>query len=151
LSPGGHQPMVDEEAGLALAYNGEIYNFVELRAELEQRGHQFRSTSDTEVLLCSYREWGRGCLAHLNGMFAFALWDSGRGELFAARARFGEKPFYYCATGDGWLFASEIKGLLAHPAAPRLPHLPSLLRFLKTAHVPDGTDETFFAGIRQLP
>ncbi len=151
LSSAGHQPMVDEEADLAVVFNGEIYNFLELRRELEQRGHTFRSHSDTEVLLRAYREWGRGCLTHLNGMFAFALWDGRRGELFAARDRFGEKPLYYATTAAGWIFGSEIKALLQHPAVRREPYLPAVLRFIESARVPDGTDVTCFAGISQLP
>ncbi|HVN40835.1 MAG TPA: asparagine synthase (glutamine-hydrolyzing) [Myxococcota bacterium] len=111
LSEGGRQPMVDAERQLAISYNGEIYNFVEVRKRLEGLGHRFRTQSDTEVLLEAYKAWGSECLRELNGMFAFALWDGARRILFCARDRFGEKPFHYAHTGDTFAFASEVKAL----------------------------------------
>jgi len=117
---GGHQPMANEDESLWITFNGEIYNHRELRRELESAGHGFRSRTDTEVVLHLYEEYGERCLDHLRGMFAFAIWDRRLQRLFAARDRFGQKPFFYSASGDRFLFASEIKGLLAAgvPAEP---------------------------------
>lgn len=118
LSEGGHQPMADEEKKYWITYNGEIYNYVELKEELKGRGHDFGSSSDTEVLLHAYMEWGEDCLSRLRGMFAFAIWDCREEKLFGARDRFGIKPFHYLTDALGRLiFASEIKALL--PFMPR--------------------------------
>ena len=119
LSPAGRMPMEHPDEPLALVYNGEIYNFPELRRELEDQGERFRSRTDTEVILRGYRVWGDGVVARLNGMFAFALWDGrGEGRLLLARDRFGKKPLYYRDGGrQGLAFASELKALLSadHP------------------------------------
>ena len=119
LSPAGRMPMEHPDEPLALVYNGEIYNFPELRRELEAQGERFRSRTDTEVILRGYRVWGDGVVARLNGMFAFALWDGrGEGRLLLARDRFGKKPLYYRDGGrQGLAFASELKALLSadHP------------------------------------
>ncbi|MFZ5591392.1 MAG: asparagine synthase (glutamine-hydrolyzing) [Bacillota bacterium] len=114
---GGGQPMVRCVAGklYVITYNGELYNTPELRNELELRGHVFQTSSDTEVLLCSYIEWGARCLEKLNGIYAFAVWDDQRQMLFLARDRLGVKPLFYTQQGSSFLFASELKGLLAHP------------------------------------
>ena len=115
LSPSGHQPMQDDSGRLVIVFNGEIYNYVEIRPDLVKRGFRFKSTTDTEVLMSSYQAWGVECLSRLNGMYAFAIWDETRRELFVARDRFGEKPFYYFLDRkrESLLFASEIKALLA--------------------------------------
>ncbi len=150
LSPAGHQPMCDAEGALWITYNGEIYNHVELRAELEALGERFTSTSDTEVILAAYRRYGPDCLARLNGMFAFALWDSRRRELFCARDRFGVKPFYYQWDGAGFAFASEPTALvLTQPRriAPRL----GAVRDLLALDWVDHDAATCFEGLRQLP
>jgi len=107
LSPGGHQPMSDPSASSSSFFNGEIYNFLELREELENKGHSFRTQSDTEVLIEAYRAWGEDCLTRLNGMFSFCLYDSGKGRLFLARDRAGEKPLFYCHIPGRFLFASN--------------------------------------------
>src|SRR5713226_141019 len=115
LSDRGLQPMASEDQRTWLVFNGEIYNFQPLRRELEASGHVFTSRTDTEVLLHAYLHWGEECLAHLEGMYAFAIWDGWRGRLFCARDRLGIKPFYYATPGDYFLFASEIKALLPFP------------------------------------
>ncbi len=149
LTPAGHQPMCDAGARLWIAYNGEIYNFVELRAELEATGERFGSGSDTEVILAAYRRWGEDCLAHLNGMFAFALWDQERRSLFCARDRFGVKPFFYQWDGVAFAFASEPKALvLTQPRriAPRV----AAIRDLLALDWVDHESATFFEGLEQL-
>jgi asparagine synthase (glutamine-hydrolysing) len=149
LSSGGHGPMSSADGRLWITYNGEVFNYRELRVELEGLGHRFRSASDTEVLLSAYAQWGADCLHRLNGMWAFALYDSTKGLLFCARDRFGVKPFHYYAEAPLFAFASEIKGLLAHPAIPRRPHEAAIHRFLREGAADEGPD-TFFAGIRRL-
>jgi asparagine synthase (glutamine-hydrolysing) len=115
LSDSGRQPMAYGDGRYQLTYNGEIYNYVELRRDLESRGHSFRSTTDSEVLLAAYAEWGEACLHRLNGMWAFAIWDSVRRELFLARDRFGIKPLHWLADGERFAFASELKAFLHLP------------------------------------
>ncbi len=112
LSPGGHQPMSDPQLGLHIAFNGEIYNYLELRDELRQLGYEFATQSDTEVILKAYHAWGEGCVRRFNGIWAFAIWDGGKRALFCSRDRFGVKPFYYCVHGRTLFFGSEIKQLL---------------------------------------
>ena len=152
LSPAGHQPMVDEASGLVITHNGEIYNYVELRAELERYGYHFRSNSDTEVLLAAYKEWGSDCLRYLNGMFAFAIWDERRQELFAARDRFGEKPFYYHYDPERafFIFASEIKALLASDLISPKPNYKTIYRYLAYREIDVGS-ETLFEDVSALP
>jgi asparagine synthase (glutamine-hydrolysing) len=150
LSPAGHNPLCDAEGRCWITYNGEIYNYVELRAELEQLGERFVSGTDTEVALAAYRRWGHECLKRFNGMFAFAIWDVQRRELFCARDRFGVKPFYYQWDGDELAFASEPKALvLTQRDRPR-----ARLEAVRDLLVLDWVDhegETFFEGLRQLP
>ncbi len=149
LSPSGHQPMTDASGTLWITYNGEVYNHVELRAELEADGVRFASGSDTEVILAAYRKWGHGCLARFNGMFAFALWDGARRELFCARDRFGVKPFYYQFDGHNFAFASEPRALaLTQPRRIR-PRLEALRDLIALDWVDHGTG-TCLEGIEQL-
>lgn len=150
LTLAGHQPMAWPEHGLTLTFNGEIYNYLELRQELERLGHRFRGTGDTEALLAAYLCWGTDCFPRLNGMFALALCDERRGHLVLARDRFGEKPLYYAWTGREWVWASEIKALLRHPRVPRRPNPAALRRYLALA-LSDGWSDTFFEDIRQVP
>ena len=107
--------MCYEQSGLWVVFNGEIYNYIELRRELETAGYRFRSDSDTEVLLASYDRWGRSCLDRFNGMFAFAIWDSKARKLFVARDRYGIKPLYYYNSSSGFALASEIKQFVNLP------------------------------------
>ncbi|MEP6651710.1 MAG: asparagine synthase (glutamine-hydrolyzing) [Myxococcales bacterium] len=144
------QPMLDERGEVALVFNGEIYNFVELRQQLEALGRRFRTASDSEVLLQSYMEWGKDCLNRLNGMFAFAIWDGRSRQLFAARDRFGEKPFYYHLSRERFLFASEIKALLCDPRTVTAADERAMVRYLSLVWV-DGEPTTFFRDILQLP
>ena len=111
----GHQPLANENQDIWIVFNGEIYNHVELRAALEARGHRYRTHSDTETIVHLYEEYGRDCVKHLRGMFAFAIWDRRKRVLFAARDRLGIKPFYYRWDGRTFLFGSEIKAILAYP------------------------------------
>jgi asparagine synthase (glutamine-hydrolysing) len=147
-TPLGHQPMASEDGRCWVTYNGEIYNHVELRHELQRKGHRFRSASDTEVLLAAYREWGEACVTRLNGMFAFALWDPDRRRLFCARDRLGEKPFYYRWDGERFAFASEIKALLPTGRRPSANHR-ALFNYLDGGDL-DDSDGTFFDQVRQL-
>lgn len=149
LSPGGHQPMQDITGGLTIVFNGEIYNFADLRQELLAKGHDFRTHSDTEVILAAYREWGTGCLSRLNGMFAFAIYDERQKKLFMARDRAGEKPFFY-ALSDGVLrFASELKGLMADPSMPRRIDHEALDCYLAMGFVPG--ERCMLQGVKKLP
>jgi asparagine synthase (glutamine-hydrolysing) len=149
LSDGGLQPMTNEDGTIWLVFNGEIYNFPELREELIQNGHRFHSKSDSEVILHAYEEWGAECLRRFNGMWAFALWDEQKQLLFCARDRFGIKPFYYTQVNGSFLFASEIKALLAHPGVGTHPDDQALGTYL-TWGVLDHTELTMFDGIFQL-
>jgi asparagine synthase (glutamine-hydrolysing) len=150
LSPAGHQPKVHRATGLAVVYNGEIYNHVELRRELERVGHRFESHSDTEVLLAAWAEWGAGCLHRLNGMFAFVLLDPRQGgTLHAVRDRFGVKPLYWARVGDLLAFASELKQIRALPGyGARIDERAA--RDYLVAGLLDHSDRTLDAGIRQL-
>jgi asparagine synthase (glutamine-hydrolysing) len=150
LSERGRQPMTNARADAWIIFNGEIYNYIELRAELIARGHAFATATDTEVILAAYREWGHAALHKLNGMFAFAIWDARAGELFCARDRLGVKPFYYWADDDTFVFGSEIKALFAHPAVPRVPNGGVIHDYLAFKQC-DHTNETFFAGVLPLP
>jgi asparagine synthase (glutamine-hydrolysing) len=145
---GARQPMCDDAAGLALTFNGEIYNFRELRAQLEACGHRFTRDSDTEVLLRAYQQWGEHCVERLRGMFAFAIWDARNDRLFLARDRFGEKPLFLIEGDDGLYFASEIKALLKLPRARPDVNLSAVWDYLAYRYVPGP--RTLFRGIRKL-
>ena len=149
LSPGGHQPMITPDGQYIIIYNGELYNFQELRLELEARDHHFHSRSDTEVMLHAYAEWGEAALGRFNGMFAFAIWDKTRQELFLARDRYGVKPLYYAYCGNTFLFGSEVKAILAHPAYRVSLDKEALLEYFTFQNL--FTDRTFFGGVRLLP
>jgi asparagine synthase (glutamine-hydrolysing) len=146
---GGAQPLGNEDGSLQIVFNGEIYNFVELRKELEDAGHRFKTRSDTEVIVHAYEQWGKDCVKRFNGMFAFALWDSKRRELFLARDHLGIKPLYYTELGSRMLFGSEIKALLQDPACPRAVDVEALAELFTFRYVP--SPKTLFKGIRKLP
>jgi asparagine synthase (glutamine-hydrolysing) len=150
LSPAGWQPMLSRDSNAAIVYNGEIYNYVELRDELRALGHAFRTDSDTEVLLAAWEEWGASSLSRLNGMFAFAIHDRSLGVLFCARDRFGVKPFYYHHADGLLVFASEIKALAHHPEVPFEPDESMLSGFLTEGLLDEG-GATFYKGILALP
>lgn len=146
----GHQPMRDNERNLSITFNGEIYNYKELRAELEQKGHRFSTHSDTEVILKAYAEYGENCPDRLDGMFAFAIWDEDRQMLFLARDRFGKKPLYYATgTGNEFLFASEIKALFASGRLMGEIDPAALGQYLRFMYVPPSI--TIFKNVHTLP
>lgn len=149
LSPAGHQPMHDASGALSIVFNGEIYNFADLRDELIAKGHGFRSHSDTEVILAAYREWGTECLARFNGMFAFALFDARQQTVFLARDRAGEKPLFYHQANGVLRFASELKALLADPALPRRIDPTALDCYLAMGYVPG--ERCMLQGFNKLP
>jgi len=146
---GGAQPLANEDDTIWISYNGEVYNYRELRENLLRRGHRFRTDSDTEVLVHLYEEYGVGCLAHMRGMFALAIWDGPRRQLLLARDRLGQKPIVYCEQPGRLLFASEIKSLLLAPGVPRQVDLVALNEYLTYNYVPHP--RTMFAGICKLP
>lgn len=150
LSPTGHQPMCSEDGQLVIVFNGEIYNYTELREELRAAGYCFRSTGDTEVLLAAYRHWGAGCLGRLNGMWAFVIHDRRRDVVFGARDRFGVKPLFVHRGKDCWLLASEVKAILASGLYVRATNWQVAAEFLIHGKL-DETPATFFADIEQVP
>ena len=149
LSPNGRQPIHNEKGDIFITFNGEIFNYVVLRDRLATKGHVFRSRTDTEVIIHAYEEWGADCVAQFNGMWAFALWDQRKREMFCSRDRFGIKPFYYHVDNEVFLFASEIKGLL-----PALDARPSADYRVVSDYLLEGslcrTRDTFFEGIKRL-
>ena len=149
LSSSGHQPMSNEDQTIWITYNGEIYNYLELREELLKSGHKFHSVTDTEVIIHSYEQWGIDCLRHFNGMWAFAIWDTDKKQLFCARDYFGIKPFYYYWDGKVFAFASEIKSIITHPNITKKVNEEILYDYLTTGFV-DHSADTFFSGIKQL-
>jgi asparagine synthase (glutamine-hydrolysing) len=148
-SSAGRQPLQTTDGRLTITYNGEIYNFQELRRELEQHGYRFVSRTDTEVILHAYRHYGVDCLARLRGMFAFAIWDAQEQRLFAARDRVGKKPFYYREDADGLSFASEPKAFLAEPSFTAEADPEALFHYLSFQYVPSPMSA--FRGLQRLP
>lgn len=149
LRPEAGQPMSNEDGTAWITFNGEIYNFQELRQDLEARGHVFRTQSDTEAIIHAYEEYGRQCLNRLRGMFAFAIWNSRTRTLFLARDRVGKKPLYYFADKERFLFASEIKALLVDDAVPREPDPAAIDHFLALQYIPSPLSA--FRGVKKLP
>lgn len=149
LSEAGAQPMHSADGRYSITYNGEVYNFRELRKELEAHGHAFTSRTDTEVVLAAYAQWGAAFVTRLNGMFAFALWDAKEKSLFLARDRYGIKPLYYAFLGGALVFGSEQKAILSHPAARRDVDLEALLEYFTFQNI--FTDRTLLQGMRLFP
>ncbi len=150
LDPGqGKQPWVDEESGVALTYNGELYNFREIRRRLERSGHRFRSQCDTELLLRAYLEWGEDCLRHFSGMFAFGLYDPRRGRLWLVRDRLGVKPLYFHHSRGRLIFASSLKALMAFEGVPRRLDREAAWHYFRTIRTTLG-DRTLLSGVRSL-
>lgn len=148
LSPKGHQPMCNEDGTIWIVFNGEIYNYAQLTVSLSNCGHMFKSNTDTEVIIHAYEQFGIECVQHLNGMFAFALWDSRNKRLFAARDRLGIKPLYYYYNGKQLIFGSEIKAILCCPNVQSVPNLDAIKQYLLFGHSYD--DSTWYTGIRKL-
>lgn len=149
LTPAASQPMATTDDRYVITYNGELYNFRELRVELKSRGHQFRSHSDTEVVLAAFAEWGKDSLTRLNGMFAFAIWDRAERRLFLARDRFGVKPLYWVQAGGAFLFASEIKALSASGYYQPKINLEGLVEYLTFQNF--FSERTLYADVQLLP
>src|SRR5690606_36669438 len=147
--PGGRMPISNEDGSIWIVFNGEIYNYSTLRQMLLERGHQFTTHSDTEVIVHLYEEYGRDCVQHLRGMFAFALWDEKRQRLLLARDRLGQKPLFYAYDGHTFRFGSEMKAILADPAVPRELNLTSLHHYLTLRFIP--APQTMLCGINKLP
>ena len=145
----GHQPLGNEDDTIQIVFNGEIYNFAELRVELESAGHVFKTNSDTETIVHAYEQWGDACVSRFLGMFAFAIWDAPRQRLFIARDRFGKKPLFIHDRNGLLLFASEIKSILAFPGVAAEFDTESLLPYLVYRYVPGP--QTMFKGVRKLP
>src|SRR5262245_11476345 len=149
LSPEANQPFVSTDGRFVITFNGEIYNFQSIREELLTKGAAFRTRSDTEVLLEAFRHWGARCLSRLAGMFAFAIWDNRSKQLFCARDRVGEKPFYYIPSHDSFVFASELKALVEWPGFRRAIHYPALVDYLSFGFVADP--KSIWEGCYRLP
>jgi asparagine synthase (glutamine-hydrolysing) len=145
----GHQPIFNEDRSIWTVFNGEIYNYRELREDLIARGHCFYTATDTEVIVHAYEEWGEAAIVKLRGMFGLAIWDERRRSLLVARDRIGIKPMYYAEVGGGLYFASEIKSLLAVPELPRALNVEALDHYLSFLYTP--REESIFAGIHKLP
>src|SRR4051812_43983867 len=146
----GQQPLFNEDGSVAVVFNGEIYNYVELIQELQALGHSFRTRSDTEVIVHAWEAWGEACVGRFRGMFAFALWDRNRETLFLARDRLGVKPLYYAELADGtFLFASELKGLLAHGGLRRDIDPLAVEEYFALGYVPEP--RCIFKGAKKLP
>jgi asparagine synthase (glutamine-hydrolysing) len=151
LSKKGHMPMWDREKRFCITYNGEIYNFQKVKVDLERRGYHFRSNSDTEVILNLYKEYGEKCVKKLSGMFAFAIWDRKKRELFIARDQFGIKPFHYFINDKVFIFGSEIKAVLIHPEVKKAINPTALSHYFSLGFGCIASPETIFHGIYKLP
>src|SRR5436309_767100 len=150
LSSAGRQPMVSHDQRYHIIFNGEIYNYLEVRDQLSSYGYTFRTQTDTEVLLGAFERWGEDCVTRLNGMWAFAIWDGEEQRLFASRDRFGKKPFYYTVHRETFLFASEMKALLLVPGLTRTLNPEAVIDFAAERRLAHG-ERTWIQEIQQLP
>lgn len=150
ISHQADMPMQIEDGAYCIVFNGEIYNYKEIREHLESHGHRFRTATDTEVILRAYQQWGEDCLHRFNGMWSFALWDKRKQKLFCSRDRFGVKPFYYAVSAGAFVFGSEIKQILAAVNLSRTGNPAAVLSFLEWGLL-DHSADTFFEGVHQLP
>ena len=148
ITESGNQPIFNEDRSLVLIFNGEIYNYKELRGELRTKGYRFRTETDSEVLIHGYAEYGTGLLNRLRGMFSFVIWDENRKRLFGARDFFGIKPMYYAEMNGTFMFGSEIKAFLPHPHFKKELNTDVLEQYLTFQYSP--TEETFFKGVKKL-
>lgn len=146
---GGHQPIHNEDSSIWIVFNGEIYNFKELRSKLQKNGHKFYTNSDTEVVVHAYEEWAENCVNEFNGMWAFAIWNSDKKQLFISRDRMGIKPLYYFYGESHFIFASEIKAILLDSSVPKTPNDRMIYEYLVYGSH-DHTEETFFNQIKRL-
>lgn len=149
ISFAGHQPFSNKDRSIWIVFNGEIYNYLEIRSELVLKGYSFKSDTDTEVIIYAYEEWGEECVKKFNGMWSFALWDTHKQNLFCSRDRFGVKPFYYYLDRERFVFASEIKAMLSWPFIPRVSNDSKIFEYLAFSFL-DTTSQTFFQKIEQL-
>lgn len=149
VSSSGDQPIYNEDSSLVIVFNGEIYNYMDIRKDLVEAGHTFRTNTDTEVLIHGYEEYGPDLLNKLRGMFSFVIWDKNKKELFGARDFFGIKPMYYARMGNTFMFGSEIKSFLAHPDFKKELNTAVLENYLTFQYSP--TYETFFKNVYKLP
>lgn len=149
LSSAGHQQMSNEDSTIWIVYNGETYNYLEIKPELEKLGHKFKSNTDTEVIIHAYEQWGEDCVKKFNGMWSFVIWDSKREKVFCSCGRFGVKPFYYFLNNDVFIFASEVKAILSFSQVPRQLNEPKIFEYLAYALL-DTNEQTFFKNIFQL-
>lgn len=149
LSPLGHQPMPYDNEKYWIVFNGEVYNYLEIRDELKKKGYKFKSESDTEVILAAYKEWGPDCVTFFNGMWAFLIYDRRKNQFFGARDRIGVKPFYYYYDRSKFVFASEIKAILKHPEIKAVPNEKIVWDYLVCGLV-DHAEDTFFKGVKEL-
>ena len=146
---GGHQPLSNEDETVWVVFNGEIYNFMELKIRLENLGHRFRTSSDTEIIAHAYEEYKEKCFQHFNGMFAIGIWDEKEKRLVLARDRLGKKPLYYSFINGTFLFASELKAIMVYPAFPRKVDPSSLMKYLFFEFIP--CPHTIFKDARKIP
>ncbi|MGE5417653.1 MAG: asparagine synthase (glutamine-hydrolyzing) [Acidobacteriota bacterium] len=152
LTAMGRQPMASPDGAIQIVFNGEIYNYIELKDELKAKGYTFKSTSDTEVVIASYLEWGETCFAHFNGMWAMAISDTRNDKLILSRDRFGKKPLYYYMTDSELVFASEIKAFYKHPNFKAEPDYDKIFKYISTNYrYVDVDNHTFFEGVYQVP
>ena len=151
FSPNGRQPIRNEASDTFAIFNGEIFNYLELRNLLEAKGHIFRSQTDSEVIIHAYEQWGTDCVKRFNGMWALAIWDQRKRELFCSRDRFGIKPFYYYLDASAFLFASEIKSILAHPQVSTRPNDDMLAAFLVGNRAQDRHGAAWLSGAQRWP